>query len=789
MDADGRITDWNPMAEKIFGWPRAEAVGRLVNETIIPERYRESHRNGLQRFLKTGEGPLLNKRLELEAVRRDGQEFPVEISIAATRSGDGYVFGAFVRDIAERRKAEDAVRRLATIVESSTEAIMSSDLDGTILSWNAAAERLYGFSAQEIIGRSVNLIAPPDRLDQIRANIESVKRGVPIEQQETIRRRKDGSLVDVAISLAPLKDAHGKTIALTGMTRDISAAKESERALRGSEASYRQIVESAFEGIWIIDAHNVTTFVNARMAEMLGYAVEEMVGKPLFAFLDEPTRQHFAQTQQGRLEGRPAQQEVRYLRKDGSECWTLLGISPNFDDAGKYAGALAMVTDITDRRNASFRDELTGLPNRLRFADSAMRAIQSMRAAGRPMSLLMLDLDHFKEVNEVFGHHAGDALLKQIGPRAQQQLKDTDLVARLGGDEFAILLPDADRGAATTIAAKLLDALDRPFEVEGQLFDVGASIGVATYPLDGETVEDLLRRAEIALFVAKRARGACVSYAAEYEKHGASRLTMMAELRRAIQEKELLLHFQPLVSLRDRSLSGVEALVRWKHPQHGMIPPADFIPFAEKTRLIQPLTRWVMTTALRQCRAWHEAGRRIPVAVNIAMRDLLDPHFPELIESLLRDVNIEPAWLRLEITESVIMAEPERAIDTLGQLRRLGVRLAVDDFGTGYSSLAYLHRLPVDEIKIDKSFVSKMAGATSRANIVRASVDLGHSLRLESVAEGVEDARTWDLLAALGCDTAQGFYMGRPMAGDEILPWLRRWEASEAGGTSGLSAA
>jgi diguanylate cyclase (GGDEF)-like protein/PAS domain S-box-containing protein len=660
MDAEGKITDWNPMAETIFGWPRSEVVGRLMSGTIIPARYREVHQRGLQRFLKTGEGPLLNKRLELEALHRDGHEFPVEISIAATPSGNGYMFSAFLRDIGERRQAD--------------------------------------------------------------------------------------------------------------------------RALKASEERYRRIVETAFEGIWVIDAQHTTTFVNARMAEMLGYTAEEMLGKPVFNFLDDVARQSFAANQQGRLEGRLAQHEIRYIRKDGSECWTLLGVRPNFDEAGNYTGALAMVTDITERRKAASHDALTGLPNRLLLAERVTQALVSARASGRPASLLMLDLDNFKEVNETFGHQAGDSLLEQVGPRLRQQLKEADLLARLGGDEFAALLPDTDRALATTVAAKLLETLDQPFEMGGQLFDIAASIGVASFPLDGDSVESLLRRAEIALFVAKRSRGVCVSYAPEYEKHGASRLTMMADLRVALQQEQLRLHFQPLVSLRNRSVSGVEALVRWEHPARGMVPPGEFVPFAEKTRLIQPLTRWVIRTALRQCRAWHEAGRTIPVSVNIAMRDLIDPHFPDLVGTLLLEANVQPSWLRLEITEGVIMAEPERAIDTLGQLRKLGVRLAIDDFGTGYSSLAYLHRLPVDEIKIDRSFVSRMAGASSRANIVRASVDLGHSLRLESVAEGVEDARTWDLLAALGCDTAQGFYVSRPLPSDEVLPWLLRWEAAESAG-------
>jgi diguanylate cyclase (GGDEF)-like protein/PAS domain S-box-containing protein len=792
MDAGGKITDWNPMAETIFGWSRSEVIGRLISETIIPERYRDAHRRGLQHFLKTGEGPALNRRLELEALHRDGHEFPIEISIAATRSGSGFVFGAFLRDITERRQAEAAVRQLASILNATGDPIIATDLKGVVISWNPAAEQVYGYKSEEIIGRSASLIIPPERASEFE-NLERVKRGEQMVEFETVRRRKDGRLLDVSVKISPLKDANGRMIAVIGIHSDISAAKRSEQALRASEARYRQIVESAFEGIWHIDARDKTTFVNRRMADMLGYTIEELMGRPVTDFMDTDARKQFAANMERRHEGF-LPHDVRFRRKDGVTVITSLEASPSYDEAGSYTGSLAMITDITARsqaeealRHQTLHDALTGLPNRLLLAERVSQMLQSTRAGRRPASLLMLDIDHFKEVNETFGHQAGDGLLRQVGPRLQQQLGEADMLARLGGDEFAVLLPDADRAMATTVAAKLLETLDRPFEIEGQLFDVAASIGVASFPLDGDSVEALLRRAEIALFVAKRSRGVFVSYAPEYEKHGASRLTMMAELRVALQQEQLLLHFQPLVSLRDRSVLGVEALVRWKHPERGMVPPGDFIPFAEKTRLIQPLTRWVLNTALRQCRAWYEAGQKIPVAVNIAMRDLLDPHFPDQIGTLLREANVEPSWLRLEITEGVIMTEPERAIETLGRLRKLGVRLAVDDFGTGYSSLAYLHRLPVDEIKIDKSFVSKMAGATSRANIVRASVDLGHSLRLESVAEGVEDARTWDLLAALGCDTAQGYFMSRPIPPEEVPSWLRHWEGADAGDTRAAS--
>lgn len=911
MGADGVITDWNPMAETIFGWPRSEAVGRLVSETIIPHRYRGAHKSGLRHFLATGEGPVLNKRLEMAALHRDGHEFPIELSISGTSSGGSHLFSAFVRDITERHRAEEAVhaseqryrqivetafegvwlidsnnrttfvnhrmadmlgytaeemvgkpvldfmdadaqatfaanrdsrrlphqaehefrfmrkdgaelwvllesspdldsagkyrgslamvtditqrrraegdlRRMAAMVATSTDAIIAIDLNGSLVNWNLGAERMYGYSAEEIIGQHVRAIVPDGKSNELTALLDRVRLGDAIEQIETVRKRKDGSLVEVSISFSPLTDVNGTVVACAGIHRDISTARRAAEALRASEERYRRIVETAYEGIWLIDARNITTFVNPRMAEMLGRTVDEMVGRPLFDFLDADARATFNANGPDRLKGVSAQREVRFTRKDGADCWTLLSVRPNFDEAGHYEGSLAMVMDITERRRVQkaleyqvLHDALTGLPNRLLLADRLSEALISARSKDEQVAVLILDLDHFKEVNETFGLRAGDLLLEQVGPRLRTEIGAEDMVARFGGDEFAVLLTNTDAEEATVKAQCLLEALERPFEVEGQHLDIAISIGIAIFPDDGDDASTLLRRADIALFVAKQPRGAFVRYAPEHERQGASRLTLMAELREALQhENELFLEFQPMVRIRDRSLAGVEALVRWRHPQRGLVPPMEFVPFAEKTRLIKPLTRWVLGSALRQSVAWERAGHVIPVSVNISMRDLVDPEFPKTIANLLRAAQAPPPLLLLEITESLIMTEPERAINNLSQLRNLGVRLAVDDFGTGYSSLGYLHRLPIHEIKIDKSFVAAMTGEGSQANIVRASVGLGHSLRLESVAEGVEDGRAWDLLAAIGCDLAQGYFISRPMLADQVLPWLSQWERS-----------
>jgi diguanylate cyclase (GGDEF)-like protein/PAS domain S-box-containing protein len=675
---------------------------------------------------------------------------------------------------------------MAAMVATSIDPILAVDVKGLIVNWNLGAQRLYGYSAEEIIGQSIGTIVPDGKASESAALMDRVRRGEPIEQLETIRKRKDGSLVEVSISFAPLTDVDGTIVACAAIHRDITTARRAAEALRASEERYRRIVETAYEGIWVIDARNTTTFVNPRMAEMLGWTIEEMMGRSLLDFLDADARASFTAQHPDRLKGSSLQREVRYTRKDGTDCWTLLSIRRNFDEAGRYEGSLAMVMDNTERRRdqkaleyQALHDALTGLPNRLLLAERLGQALVSARVARQQVAVLIVDLDHFKEVNETFGLKAGDRLLEQVGPRLRGEIGADAMVARLSGDEFAVLLTNTDAATAAVKAQCLVDALERPFEVEGQHLDVAISIGIAIFPDDGDDPNTLLRRADIALFVAKQPRGTFVRYAPEHERQGASRLTLMAELREALQhEDQLFLHFQPLVRLRDRGLAGVEALVRWRHPQRGLVPPMEFVPFAEKTRLIKPLTRWVLISALRQSVSWERDGQLIPVSVNISMRDLVDPEFPETIATLLKAAQAPPSSLLLEITESLIMTEPERAINTLTELRMLGVRLAVDDFGTGYSSLAYLHRLPVHEIKIDKSFVAAMAGKADRSNIVRASIELGHSLQLESVAEGVEDARTWDLLRLLGCDLAQGYFISRPMLAEQVLPWLSRWETA-----------
>jgi len=419
-------------------------------------------------------------------------------------------------------------------------------------------------------------------------------------------------------------------------------------------------------------------------------------------------------------------------------------------------------------------DPLTGLPNRTLLHD---RLDQALATAGRthaPLSLLLMDLDRFKEVNDTLGHHYGDILLQQVGKQVRTVLRASDTAARLGGDEFAVILPATDEDGAARVARSILAALEQPVTVDGHALDIGASIGIALFPRHGSDAPTLLRRADVAMYVSKRSRGGPSVYREEQDWHNPRRLALMTALRQSLDGDGLQLHYQPLVDLTVGRAVGVEALVRWTHRELGPVPPDQFIPLAEHTDIIVPLTHWVLETAIRQCRAWQRAGLELRVSVNLSARLLHDARLPDIVQSLLRRHGVAPGQITLEITESALMLDPVQAMEVLGRLDRMGVRMAIDDFGTGYSSLGYLKRLPVHEVKIDKSFVLSLDATTNLKDkaIVRSIIAMGQAMGLQVVAEGVERRATWDILRALGCHLAQGYYMGPPLPSHELERWL-----------------
>jgi diguanylate cyclase (GGDEF)-like protein len=432
-----------------------------------------------------------------------------------------------------------------------------------------------------------------------------------------------------------------------------------------------------------------------------------------------------------------------------------------------------------ENQHQALHDGLTSLPNRALLHDRIGQAIRHADRELVPAALAMLDLDRFKEVNDTLGHHYGDRLLVQVGRRLQGVLREVDTVARLGGDEFAVLLPRIGTAdSAAIVARKLQAALENPFVVDGLSLDVEASIGLAMYPDHGEDPDELLQHADIAMYVAKETHTGFVLFDPKLDQHSPRRLTLLGELRQAIDTGQLVLHYQPKVDAHTQQVLGVEALVRWEHPTHGLIPPGDFIPLAERTGLIGPLTHYVLDAALQQCRAWQRTGHELSVAVNVSARRLLDLTFPDEVTALLTRWEVPARLLMVEITEHTIMADPAHALEVLGRLDKMGVQVSIDDFGTGYSSMAHLKSLPVHELKVDRSFVSQMVSNTRDAVIVRSTVDLGRNLGLRVVAEGVEDSRTLQQLDVLGCDAIQGYYISRPMPSDDLIPWLERRQAS-----------
>ncbi len=453
------------------------------------------------------------------------------------------------------------------------------------------------------------------------------------------------------------------------------------------------------------------------------------------------------------------------------------------DEIGELSRAFESMRDGISHREVeigrlAYWDTLTDLPNRALLIKTLTSALATAAHEGHSCHILMLDLDRFKNVNDVLGHDFGDALLRQVADRLKQQMAGTEnQVARLGGDEFVVLLPNGSLADAQALAERILKSMEQPISQDDQTVDLGAGIGIASFPLHGIDAESLLSRAEVAMYAAKKSGNAAVVYDPMIDRASEQSLSLLSELRRAIDHQEFRLQVQPKIVLDSGAVIGLEALIRWQHPQRGMIFPDDFIPFAEKTGFIRVMTRWVLEESAALCSTWLQRGLALKISVNLSARDLLDQDLPHKFAEILERHHVTAASFCLEITESTIMDDPVRALHTLERLHAMGVELAIDDFGTGYSSLAYLKRLPVDELKIDKSFVMNMEHDTDDAQIVRSTIDLGHNMGLRVVAEGIESEVVWDLLASMGCDHGQGYFISRPMPAERLEAWIAQWRA------------
>jgi diguanylate cyclase (GGDEF)-like protein/PAS domain S-box-containing protein len=558
----------------------------------------------------------------------------------------------------------------------------------------------------------------------------------------------------------------------------------SQRATRRADATDRQLrdmLDAALDAHVVMDAEGRITRWNAQAEAMFGWRHDEIVGKELATTLIPPELReahrkglaHYLKTGDGPILRRRV--EVEALRKNGISFPVEITVAPIGTTEGPAFSAF--LRDISERhqveqqlRRLAMHDALTGLPNRLLLYDRAEQAFANAQRTKSTVALLLMDLDGFKDINDAYGHHVGDVLLQEVSVRLREGLRGSDTVARLGGDEFAVLLPDTDLPGALAAAKTLRSSLDAPLTIEGVRMPVGSSIGIALFPAHGDDPLTLLRRADIAMYVAKRRGTGVALYEEGSDLEGAARLGLASDLREALDRGDLHLHYQPVINLATMRVCMMEALARWDHPRLGLVSPTEFIPLAERSGVMPQLSTWALTTALGKAREWHKRG--ISIAVNMAVSDLSDTTFPDRVRAAVEEAGVPPAVLHLEVTESGVMSEPERILTCLERLRDIGVQLAIDDFGTGSSSLAYLHRLPIQACKIDRSFIRRLTSQASSVAIVRATIELAHALDLRVIAEGVEDAETLEVLRGMGCDLAQGYFISEAIPEHATEAWM-----------------
>jgi diguanylate cyclase (GGDEF)-like protein/PAS domain S-box-containing protein len=566
---------------------------------------------------------------------------------------------------------------------------------------------------------------------------------------------------------------------------EFEAKRDQVQALARFEATFA----GALTGMLLMDLDGQIIDSNPAIQELLGHSHGELEGRRTSEFV-HPDDRHEARSAYLRLiadDGSSLRMHHRFLGRDGEVLWVDVSASLVRDSDGRKSFAITMIQDITQRKEAeaallsqsainehqALHDALTGLANRTLFRERIEHAVKAKRHTDARAAVLVMDLDGFKEINDSLGHAAGDDLLVELARRLEAALRSSDTVARLGGDEFGVLLPHASVPDDVVRALERMQAaIEDPITLQGLSLSLEASIGIALCPDDGKDVETLLQCADGAMYHAKEEKSGWAFCDSSRVRKDTARLTLMGELRGALDQRELVLHYQPKAVLADGEVHAVEALLRWNHPARGLVPPDDFIPMAQQTGLIKPLTLYVIDEALRQCRSWQDVGLGLAIAVNLSVRNLVDTDFPSQVAGLLERWSVEPGLLEFEITESAMLADPTRTKLILEQLAGMGIRLSIDDFGTGYSSLAYLKRLPVSEIKVDRSFVMNMAEDEDDATIVRSTIDLGRNLGLDVVAEGVESKQVWNRLKALGCTAAQGYFLSRALPAPELTAWL-----------------